>query len=260
MARVARRERAVARPVGGDLARGARAPAALLRPVRPDAARGGSPRAVAPVRRGLRRAARGAAHGLLDHLRCAALRIDRVLGGRGVRGPRDHAHGCRARDGPLLLRARAASHRDQHPPRERTEPARRREARVPRRGRARAVLAHRGTLGGPPDVRPHGGGGARGAPRAMAREPWLGAPRRAQNHTDVVRSSDTPRALRRSGERAAYRRGVYSPAGLAALGVVGLWLAYLVPHRLRHRQQLLESRTEDRYSGSMRVLAVTDRT
>jgi len=41
--------------------------------------------------------------------------------------------------------------------------------------------------------------------------------------------------------------------------VVGLWLAYLVPHRLRHRQQLLESRTEDRYSGSMRVLAVTDR-
>src|SRR5690606_3473124 len=44
-----------------------------------------------------------------------------------------------------------------------------------------------------------------------------------------------------------------------ALGVVGLWLAYLVPHRLRHRQQLLESRTEDRYSGSMRVLAVTDR-
>ncbi|NLF06132.1 MAG: hypothetical protein GX593_14195 [Actinomycetales bacterium] len=52
---------------------------------------------------------------------------------------------------------------------------------------------------------------------------------------------------------------MYSPAGLAALGVVGLWLAYLVPHRLRHRQQLLESRTEDRYSGSMRVLAVTDR-
>lgn len=52
---------------------------------------------------------------------------------------------------------------------------------------------------------------------------------------------------------------MYSPAGLAALGVVGLWLAYLVPHRLRHRQQLLESRTDDRYSGSMRVLAVADR-
>lgn len=42
--------------------------------------------------------------------------------------------------------------------------------------------------------------------------------------------------------------------------MAGLWLAYLVPHRLRHRQQLLESRTDDRYSGSMRVLAVADRT
>jgi len=41
--------------------------------------------------------------------------------------------------------------------------------------------------------------------------------------------------------------------------MVGLWLAYLVPHRLRHRQQLLESRTDDRYSGAMRVLAVADR-
>mgnify|MGYP006973659058 CR=1 FL=1 len=41
--------------------------------------------------------------------------------------------------------------------------------------------------------------------------------------------------------------------------MVGLWLAYLVPHRLRHRQQLLEARTEDRYSGAMRILAVADR-
>jgi len=65
--------------------------------------------------------------------------------------------------------------------------------------------------------------------------------------------------VRRSGDGGAYRRGVHSLAGLAALGVVGLWLAYLVPHRLRHRQQLLESRTDDRYSGSMRVLAVADR-
>lgn len=39
-----------------------------------------------------------------------------------------------------------------------------------------------------------------------------------------------------------------------------LWIAYLVPHRLRHRQQLLESRAEDRYSGALRVLAVTGRT
>lgn len=38
-----------------------------------------------------------------------------------------------------------------------------------------------------------------------------------------------------------------------------LWIAYLVPHRLRHRQQLFESRTEDRFSGALRVLAVTGR-
>jgi len=45
------------------------------------------------------------------------------------------------------------------------------------------------------------------------------------------------------------------PSGPAALVVVGLWLAYLVPQRLRHRQQLLESRTDDRFSGDLRVLA-----
>jgi hypothetical protein len=39
--------------------------------------------------------------------------------------------------------------------------------------------------------------------------------------------------------------------------VVGLWIAYLVPHKLRHRQQLLESRTDDRFSAALRVLAVT---
>lgn len=39
--------------------------------------------------------------------------------------------------------------------------------------------------------------------------------------------------------------------------VVGLWIAYLVPHKLRHRQQLLESRTDDRFSDALRVLAVT---
>ncbi len=47
-------------------------------------------------------------------------------------------------------------------------------------------------------------------------------------------------------------------AGLVALAVIGLWIAYLVPHRLRYRQQLLESRTEDRFSGALRVLAVAD--
>lgn len=38
--------------------------------------------------------------------------------------------------------------------------------------------------------------------------------------------------------------------------MVVLWLAYLVPQRLRHRQQLLESRVDDRFSGRLRVLAV----
>jgi hypothetical protein len=50
---------------------------------------------------------------------------------------------------------------------------------------------------------------------------------------------------------------VYEFAGPATLVVVGLWIAYLVPHKLRHRQQLLESRTDDRFSDALRVLAVT---
>jgi len=42
--------------------------------------------------------------------------------------------------------------------------------------------------------------------------------------------------------------------------LAGLWLAYLVPYKLRHRQQLLESRADDRYSEALRVVAVTRRT
>jgi len=60
--------------------------------------------------------------------------------------------------------------------------------------------------------------------------------------------------VRLTRDRLAYRRGVH-PSGPAALVVVGLWLVYLVPQRLRHRQQLLESRTDDRFSGDLRVLA-----
>jgi len=41
--------------------------------------------------------------------------------------------------------------------------------------------------------------------------------------------------------------------------LAGLWLAYLVPYKLRHRQQLLESRVDDRYSEALRVVAVTRR-
>ena len=40
------------------------------------------------------------------------------------------------------------------------------------------------------------------------------------------------------------------------MAVVVLWLAYLVPQRLRHRQQLVEARVDDRFSGRLRVLAV----
>lgn len=35
-----------------------------------------------------------------------------------------------------------------------------------------------------------------------------------------------------------------------------MWIGFYVPHRVRHRQQLVDARTEDRFSGSLRVLAV----
>lgn len=47
-------------------------------------------------------------------------------------------------------------------------------------------------------------------------------------------------------------------AGPVALALVGLWVAYLVPHKLRYRQQLLESRADDRFSEALRVVAVSD--
>jgi hypothetical protein len=48
-------------------------------------------------------------------------------------------------------------------------------------------------------------------------------------------------------------------AGPVALALVGLWVAYLVPTKVRHRQQLLESRVDDRFSQTLRVVAVTHR-
>lgn len=45
-------------------------------------------------------------------------------------------------------------------------------------------------------------------------------------------------------------------AGLLLVAVAGLWIAYLVPHRLRYRQQLAECRTEDRFSERLRVVRV----
>lgn len=43
---------------------------------------------------------------------------------------------------------------------------------------------------------------------------------------------------------------------MGVLALAGLWGMYLVPHGLKHRSQLLQSRTDDRFSGSLRVLAV----
>ncbi|MBE9927155.1 hypothetical protein G8C93_14810, partial [Cellulosimicrobium cellulans] len=47
-----------------------------------------------------------------------------------------------------------------------------------------------------------------------------------------------------------------SASGIVALAVFLLWVGFYVPHRVRHRQQLLDARTDDRFSGSLRVLAV----
>ncbi|GAA1731707.1 hypothetical protein GCM10009809_28950 [Isoptericola hypogeus] len=49
-----------------------------------------------------------------------------------------------------------------------------------------------------------------------------------------------------------------SAAGVAALALFVLWLGFWVPHRLRLRQQLLDSRVDDRFSTGLRVLAVAD--
>ncbi len=47
-----------------------------------------------------------------------------------------------------------------------------------------------------------------------------------------------------------------SQAGVVLFCVAVLWIAYLVPHLLRYRQQLLESRTDDRFSEYLRVVRV----
>lgn len=55
---------------------------------------------------------------------------------------------------------------------------------------------------------------------------------------------------------APYRQRVDSPAGFVALGILVVWLAYFVPGRLRDRAQLAQSRSEDRFSARLRVVAV----
>jgi hypothetical protein len=44
------------------------------------------------------------------------------------------------------------------------------------------------------------------------------------------------------------------PSSLIFLAILGVWAAYLVPHWLRRRDELSQSRTPDRFSGGLRVL------
>lgn len=70
---------------------------------------------------------------------------------------------------------------------------------------------------------------------------------------------DTPTRVTGWHRPRPYRRCVHQIAAPVACVLAGLWLAYLVPYKLRHRQQLLESRVDDRYSEALRVVAVTRR-
>jgi hypothetical protein len=44
------------------------------------------------------------------------------------------------------------------------------------------------------------------------------------------------------------------PSSLIFVAIIGVWVAYLVPHWLRRRDELSQSRTPDRFSGGLRVL------
>jgi hypothetical protein len=44
------------------------------------------------------------------------------------------------------------------------------------------------------------------------------------------------------------------PSSLVFVAIIGVWAAYLVPHWLRRRDDLAQSRTGDRFSGGLRVL------
>ncbi|WP_418276037.1 hypothetical protein ACNHYB_14405 [Isoptericola jiangsuensis] len=50
-----------------------------------------------------------------------------------------------------------------------------------------------------------------------------------------------------------------SPAGLAALALLVLWLGYWVPQQLRRRQVLADAGLDDRFSEGLRVLTVADK-
>ena len=49
-----------------------------------------------------------------------------------------------------------------------------------------------------------------------------------------------------------------SQSGLVAIALAGLWIVYLVPQLLRHRQQLAGARIDDRFSEHLRVVRVAE--
>src|SRR5687768_2393996 len=98
-------------------------------------------------------------------------------------------------------------------------------------------------------------GGATAARPAHGGSRHAAGPHRASNDTGVVLRARHAAHVLGAAPRCPYRQDV-DPAGLVAMGMAGLWIAYLVPQRLRYRQQLLETRHDDRFSERLRVVRV----
>ena len=88
------------------------------------------------------------------------------------------------------------------------------------------------------------------ATRARTPEP------RVERHARGSRTgrADTPQPMRRSGETTSYRQHV-DISGYVVLGIVTLFLVYLMPQLIRSRQEVLDSRLADRFSADLRILA-----
>jgi len=75
------------------------------------------------------------------------------------------------------------------------------------------------------------------------------------SHTSHGRlGGDTPRTVRERRRVPPYLRFV-DPSSLVFAAIVGVWAAYLVPHWLHRRDQLVDSPEDDRDSVGIRVLA-----
>ena len=160
---------------------------------------------------------------------------------------------------------RPAPHGDLHPARERAEPARRREARVPLRGAAAAVHPHQRRLARPlllrADRRRGADRGAAALASTAACPPARGPGARGRSQTRARLGLATPRASRSRWARArtvgawSYRASVGGGVLLAL--AAGLWLVYLVPSWLRRREYLATERNAVRLQQTLRVLAET---